>query len=82
MTHPMPSLPQPPACHAGPSAHAAWPCTADAAAVAQRQLELYNARDLDSFMELFATDVVVTDAASGATIATSAQELRPRYEAR
>lgn len=51
-------------------------------AVVQRQLELYNARDLDAFMAVFAPDVRVVNADTGETIATSAAELRPRYEAR
>lgn len=48
----------------------------------QRQLELYNARDLDAFMAVFAPDVVVVNADTGETIATSAADLRPRYEVR
>ncbi|GIL64568.1 hypothetical protein Vafri_18465 [Volvox africanus] len=51
----------------------------EAAAIVQRQLELYNARQVDSFMELFTDDVVVLDGITGAVIASSKEELRPRY---
>ncbi|GIL75608.1 hypothetical protein Vretimale_15133 [Volvox reticuliferus] len=51
----------------------------EAAAIVQKQLELYNARQVDSFMELFTDDVVVLDGITGAIIASSKEELRPRY---
>jgi predicted house-cleaning NTP pyrophosphatase (Maf/HAM1 superfamily) len=53
--------------------------TTTAASIAQRQLELYNARRVDPFLELFAEDVIVADGLTGAIIATSREELRPRY---
>lgn len=46
------------------------------------QLEYYNARDLEKFMSLMAKDVKVTNVFTGDVIAMSAEELRPRYEAR
>lgn len=51
----------------------------EAAAIVQRQLELYNAREVDSFMELFTDDVLVLDGVTGAVLASSKNELRPRY---
>ncbi|KXZ53960.1 hypothetical protein GPECTOR_6g879 [Gonium pectorale] len=51
----------------------------EAAAIVQRQLELYNARAVDPFMELFTDDVLVTDGITGNVIASSKGELRPRY---
>lgn len=53
--------------------------TQESAALVQRQLELYNARDVDAFMTLFRDDVHVSDGITGAVIATSKAELRPRY---
>ncbi|KAI8472591.1 MAG: hypothetical protein J3K34DRAFT_413574 [Monoraphidium minutum] len=51
----------------------------EAMGVVQRQLEAYNARDLEAFMAVMADDVVALDAETGAVIATGAAELRPRY---
>ncbi|GLI61868.1 hypothetical protein VaNZ11_004338 [Volvox africanus] len=51
----------------------------EAAAIIQRQLELYNARQVEHFMDLFTDDVVVLDGITGAVIASSKEELRPRY---
>ncbi|KAG2441984.1 hypothetical protein HYH02_009777 [Chlamydomonas schloesseri] len=51
----------------------------EAAALVQRQLELYNARELEPFMELFTDDVFVSDGITGAVIASSKEQLRPRY---
>jgi hypothetical protein len=42
------------------------------------RVQFYNARDLDSFMDLMAEDVHVSDSESGAVIATNKHELRPR----
>eukprot|EP00955_Chlamydomonas_euryale_P090943 364585-Chlamydomonas_euryale.AAC.15 len=42
------------------------------------RLELYNARDLDRFMDLMADDVCVSDGESGAVLATSKADLRAR----
>ncbi|KAF6237643.1 hypothetical protein COO60DRAFT_1291332 [Scenedesmus sp. NREL 46B-D3] len=53
-----------------------------AEAVVQRQLEAYNARDLEAFMDLLAEDCVATDAATGAVLGTGRAELRKRYAAR
>jgi hypothetical protein len=50
--------------------------------VVQRQLEAYNARDLDAFMAVMADDVVAVDAETGALIAEGAAALRLRYEQR
>ncbi|PNH11080.1 hypothetical protein TSOC_002143 [Tetrabaena socialis] len=51
----------------------------EAAAIVQKQLELYNAREVAPFMELFTDDVHVSDGISGAVIATSKEALTPRY---
>lgn len=40
---------------------------------------LYNAHDLEPFMALMAPDVHVSDTVSGKVLASSAEELRPRY---
>ena len=53
-----------------------------AVAIAQRQLELYNLREVDPFMELFADDVIVMDGLTGKITASNKNELRPRYVAR
>lgn len=42
------------------------------------RLEMYNARNLDAFMDLMADDVHVSDGETGAIIATSKEQLRPR----
>lgn len=39
---------------------------------------MYNARNLDAFMDLMADDVHVSDGETGAIIATSKEQLRPR----
>lgn len=51
----------------------------EAAALVQRQLELYNARDVDAFMTIFHEDVQVMDGITGAVLASSKAQLRPRY---
>lgn len=48
----------------------------------QRQLETYNAHDIDAFMALMSEDVVAVDGITGAVIASGVVALRPRYEAR
>ncbi|GBF92024.1 hypothetical protein Rsub_04748 [Raphidocelis subcapitata] len=58
------------------------PQSDEAIRVVQRQLEAYNARDLEAFLAVFDDDVQAVDAETGAQIATSAAELRPRYERR
>ncbi|GAX77565.1 hypothetical protein CEUSTIGMA_g5009.t1 [Chlamydomonas eustigma] len=47
--------------------------------VVNKQVEFYNARDLESFMDLMAEDVHVSDSETGAVLATNKHELRPRY---
>ena len=51
----------------------------EAVKAVQRQLELYNAREVEPFMQVFAEDVIITDAVTGATIATGKEQLKPRY---
>lgn len=53
-----------------------------AVAIAQRQLELYNLRQVDPFLELFADNVIVMDGLTGTITASNKNELRPRYVAR
>lgn len=47
--------------------------------IVNAQLRLYNKRDLEPFMDLFADNVLVTDMVTGNVIAKSKAELRPRY---
>lgn len=47
--------------------------------IADRQLELYNARDLDGFCALFAPDAVLTDLPSGTVLASGATAIRAMY---
>jgi len=51
-------------------------------AVVQKQLEAYNARDIDAFMALMADDCVAKDAVTGAVMAQGHEQLRARYENR
>jgi hypothetical protein len=51
----------------------------DAVRVVQKQLEYYNARDLDQFMSLMAPEVQTIDATTGKVLASGVDELRPRY---
>lgn len=37
-----------------------------------RQLDLYNARDLEGFMDLFTEDIIATDAVTGAILGACA----------
>lgn len=60
-------------------AAAASHATPGALEVVQKQLECYNARDLDNFMALMAPDVLVMETETGKVLARSAEELRPRY---
>lgn len=50
-----------------------------AAALVNRQLELYNSRDVDAFMSIVADDVLVMDGVTGAVLAQGKEQLRPRY---
>ncbi len=49
------------------------------AAIAQKQLDAYNAQDLDAMMEFYAPDVVVSGL-NGTPTETSRSALRTRYE--
>jgi putative hydrolase of HD superfamily len=53
-----------------------------AEAVVQKQLEAYNARDIEAFMALMSDDCVAKDAVTGAVMAQGKQQLRERYENR
>ena len=48
-------------------------------AIAQKQLDAYNAQDLDAMMALYAPDVVVSGL-NGTPTETSRAALRARYE--
>ena len=50
--------------------------------VVQRQVELFNLRNLDQFMGLFEEDALVMDGWTGEVIARGGTEIRPRYEKR
>lgn len=50
--------------------------------VVNQQLDAYNRRDLETFMTLLADNVHVSDGETGAVIATTKEELRPRYVTR
>ena len=51
----------------------------DAVALVQRQLDAYNAQDLDAFVTCYAADVLVSGL-NGAVAETSRDALRTRYE--
>lgn len=57
------------------------PCLA-AEAVVQKQLEAYNARDIEAFLAVMADDCVATDAVSGAVLCSGKEQLRARYSER
>jgi len=50
--------------------------------VVQRQVELYNLRDLDQFMTVFTEDAEVFDGWTGKLVARGVTEIRPRYQQR
>lgn len=50
-----------------------------AEAVVQKQLEAYNARDLEAFMALMSDDCVAKDAVTGAIMCQGTAQLRERY---
>lgn len=54
------------------------PCLA-AEAVVQKQLEAYNARDIEAFMALMSDDCVAKDAVTAAVMAQGKEQLRERY---
>mmetsp|Transcript_26659 Transcript_26659/g.52002 ORF Transcript_26659/g.52002 Transcript_26659/m.52002 type:complete len:193 (-) Transcript_26659:60-638(-) len=51
----------------------------DPMSVVQRQLEVYNTRDIDAFMTLFSEDCTLVDLQTGNVLATGHAEIRPRY---
>jgi putative hydrolase of HD superfamily len=53
-----------------------------AEAVVQKQLEAYNARDIDAFMALMSDDCIAKDAVTGAVMAHGKEQLRERYTSR
>jgi hypothetical protein len=50
--------------------------------VVQRQVEAYNARDIEAFLSFFADDVVVRRLPSGEVAWESKEAMRPRYAKR
>ena len=54
----------------------------DPLSVIQKQLDLYNERDVDKFMEIFSKDAVLMDLRSGAVLAQGFTAIRSRYEER
>lgn len=53
----------------------------EAEALIQRQVETYNAHDLEGFVACFAKDAVLTELASGRVFATGREEIRRAYAA-
>ncbi|BDG02135.1 nuclear transport factor 2 family protein [Anaeromyxobacter oryzae] len=64
---------------AQPDGDRAGPAVPASVAVVQRQLEAYNAQDLDAFVATYADDVVITSASTGQTLASGKEALRQRY---
>lgn len=54
------------------------PCLS-AEAVVQKQLEAYNARDIEAFMALMSDDCIAKDAVTGQVMCQGKQQLRERY---
>ncbi|MBX3470373.1 MAG: nuclear transport factor 2 family protein [Planctomycetes bacterium] len=52
-----------------------------AADLAQRQLDAYNAHDIEAFVACFAEDVVVADVRTGAVIMQGREAMHARYGA-
>jgi hypothetical protein len=50
--------------------------------VVQRQVEAYNARDIDAFLSFYADDVVIRRLPSGEVAWDSKEAMRPRYARR
>lgn len=48
--------------------------------IVERQLEAFNARDMDGFVRLFAESVVIRDLLDGRTIVRGIDAFRRRYE--
>ena len=53
----------------------------DPEAVIQRQVDTYNAHDLDGFVACFAEDAVLAELASGRVFATGREAIREAYRA-
>lgn len=53
----------------------------EAEALIQRQVEAYNAHDLEGFVACFAEDAVLTDLASGRVFASGRAQIREAYTA-
>jgi hypothetical protein len=53
--------------------------TTPAAVLAQRQLDAYNAHDLEAFLACYAEDVEVRDVRSGALLMQGREAMRARY---
>jgi uncharacterized protein (TIGR02246 family) len=72
------------ACKAGPEANpSASPVSAnegkDAAYLVQRQVEAYNAQDLEAFLATYAEDAVITSRSTGQIVLQGKQAMRERY---
>jgi len=50
--------------------------------LAQKQLDYYNARDIEGFLSVYADDVEVYDQASGELVYKGIDEMRKRYTRR
>ena len=59
-----------------------WGGNADPLAVIQRQLEIYNKRDVEEFMTLFADDCALIDLQTGVELARGKDSIRERYTRR
>ncbi len=53
--------------------------TTPAAALAQRQLDAYNAHDLEAFLACYTDDVEVRDVRTGALLMQGREAMRARY---
>ena len=54
----------------------------EAIRVVQRQVELYNLRDLDRFMTVFTEDAQIFDGWTGKLVARGVTGIRPRFQQR
>ena len=74
----------------GPSGHSnkkpdgqgSMASSTDPLAVIQRQLEIYNKRDVEEFMTLFADDCALLDLQTGTELARGKDSIRERYTKR
>jgi len=55
------------------------PAGTDPLAVIQRQLEVYNKRDVEEFMTLFSDDCSLVDLQTGTELARGKESIRERY---